>query len=368
MKKILLAVMSAVLLSTSPLQAAYDQQVFMRGVRPMGMGGAFVALSDDQNAIFYNPAGLTQRQGSQFTLIELPLNISDDVLQFYNFYNDNKDSLKDFDNLSDDRKIDLLNQINDNVIKYRPNLRLGLPNTSFLSGAGFISWGFGIFNQEDIGFKFNRSLIVPSISFWGNADAVAAVPLAHRFDALPFVPGKLSVGTTLKYIARAKIEELNKSVLEFEDFAPQLQYGKGFGFDLGTIYQPSDRWNVGMQVTDVGGTKMTYEAIETSEKGKVNKPSYNGACPVALSFTATVHYSGKGMIRYTWVNSDGGSNGTLSKQLSGTGTDVLPSHVWQLGRSLSGSASLKILSPVQVQSTPANFVVNCGAARGTGGK
>ncbi|MDP4216716.1 MAG: hypothetical protein Q8927_10990, partial [Bacteroidota bacterium] len=100
----------------------------------------------------------------------------------------------------------------------------------------------------------------------------------------------------------------------------------------------------------------------------VNKPSYNGACPVALSFTATVHYSGKGMIRYTWVNSDGGSNGTLSKQLSGTGTDVLPSHVWQLGRSLSGSASLKILSPVQVQSTPANFVVNCGAARGTGGK
>jgi hypothetical protein len=103
----------------------------------------------------------------------------------------------------------------------------------------------------------------------------------------------------------------------------------------------------------------------------VNKPSFTGKCPVALSFSATVHYSGSGTIRYTWVNSDGGSNGTLSKQLSGTGTDQLLPHVWQLGRSLSGSATLKIISPVQYQSTPVNFQVNCGAsagARGAGGK
>ena len=28
------------------------------GVRPMGMGGAFTAVSDDPNAAYYNPAGL----------------------------------------------------------------------------------------------------------------------------------------------------------------------------------------------------------------------------------------------------------------------------------------------------------------------
>ena len=28
------------------------------GVRPLGLGGAFVALADDENALFYNPAGL----------------------------------------------------------------------------------------------------------------------------------------------------------------------------------------------------------------------------------------------------------------------------------------------------------------------
>ncbi|MBT8341441.1 MAG: hypothetical protein HKP58_20380, partial [Desulfatitalea sp.] len=32
---------------------------FFRGVRPLGMGGAFTAVADDENALFYNPAGLS---------------------------------------------------------------------------------------------------------------------------------------------------------------------------------------------------------------------------------------------------------------------------------------------------------------------
>jgi hypothetical protein len=34
-----------------------------RGIRPLGMGGAFITLSDDENALFYNPAGLNDVQG-----------------------------------------------------------------------------------------------------------------------------------------------------------------------------------------------------------------------------------------------------------------------------------------------------------------
>jgi hypothetical protein len=37
------------------------------GARPMGMGGAFVALADDANALLWNPAGLAGLQGSQLT-------------------------------------------------------------------------------------------------------------------------------------------------------------------------------------------------------------------------------------------------------------------------------------------------------------
>lgn len=37
------------------------------GARPMGMGGAFVALADDANAVLWNPAGLVRLSGSQLT-------------------------------------------------------------------------------------------------------------------------------------------------------------------------------------------------------------------------------------------------------------------------------------------------------------
>lgn len=39
-----------------------------RGIRPLGMGGAFTAVADDENALFYNPAGLdkVKRRGMSF--------------------------------------------------------------------------------------------------------------------------------------------------------------------------------------------------------------------------------------------------------------------------------------------------------------
>ena len=58
MKKILLTIVASLLFTT----ALYAQEYGMiyRGPRPMGMGGAFTAVSDDENAIFYNPAGLNR--------------------------------------------------------------------------------------------------------------------------------------------------------------------------------------------------------------------------------------------------------------------------------------------------------------------
>jgi len=57
MKKILLITVS-VLFCWTLSAAEYDY--LYRGARPMGMGGAFTAVSDDINALFYNPAGLNK--------------------------------------------------------------------------------------------------------------------------------------------------------------------------------------------------------------------------------------------------------------------------------------------------------------------
>jgi len=277
MKKISIVFLLAVIAFVSAVTLrASETPVFIRGIRPLGMGGAFVAIADDQNAVFYNPSGLTQRQGSQLTLFELPINISEDVLNFYNYFNDNQNKLKNFDSQTNSSKIDLLNEINDRIVTYRPQVRLGFPNTSYLTGSGFLSWGFGVYSQAAIGFQFNRSLIIPSISFWGNADVALAAPLSHRFDRLPYIPGKLAVGTTLKYITRGRVSEMNKSVLEFENFSPAFQLGRGIGADLGAMYQPTDRWNVGLQVTDVGGTKLLFDEVKATKAGEVDKLAFTG--------------------------------------------------------------------------------------------
>jgi hypothetical protein len=256
-----------------------EQQAFIQGIRPLGMGGAFVALSDDQNALFYNPAGLTQRQGGQFTLFELPLNASADVFNFYDFYRNNEDDLQNFDSLSNERQISLLNDINNKVVAYRPSLTTGFPNTSYLGATRFLSWGLGLFNRADMGFQFNRSLLIPSISYWGNIDVIGALPLAHRFETVPYVPGKLSVGATLKYVNRARISELNKSVLEFDDFDPQLQWGNGYGMDIGTLYQYNDRWNFGLQITDLGGTPLKYTEVKSDKAGTADMAAFTGVIP-----------------------------------------------------------------------------------------
>ena len=58
MKKILLTIFAGLLFTTVLCADGYDY--IYRGPRPLGMGGAFTAVSDDENAVFYNPAGLNR--------------------------------------------------------------------------------------------------------------------------------------------------------------------------------------------------------------------------------------------------------------------------------------------------------------------
>ena len=62
---ILLSTIVLGLIFTVPTQAAF--QILGNGPRPASMGGAFTALADDANAIWFNPAGIAQLQQRQAT-------------------------------------------------------------------------------------------------------------------------------------------------------------------------------------------------------------------------------------------------------------------------------------------------------------
>lgn len=77
-------------LTTSGLYGAFED--LSTGVRAAAMGGAFSAISDDANGIFYNPAGLYLAKNNEFTAsygrIHLGLddgsNISDSIVAYIN--------------------------------------------------------------------------------------------------------------------------------------------------------------------------------------------------------------------------------------------------------------------------------------------
>ena len=68
--------------------ALFEQNPFLyQGTIPLGMGGAFTAVADDENAVFYNPAGLDNIQTSSFKLINITADMTyPDFLNMYNSF------------------------------------------------------------------------------------------------------------------------------------------------------------------------------------------------------------------------------------------------------------------------------------------
>lgn len=64
-----------------PLSAFADEpQAFRRSIRALGMGNAFVAIANDENALFYNPAGLQSVERTVFELLTLQLHINQSIV------------------------------------------------------------------------------------------------------------------------------------------------------------------------------------------------------------------------------------------------------------------------------------------------
>jgi hypothetical protein len=65
--------------SNASADTKYEPLLLVRGARPMGLGNAFEAIADDENAFHYNPAGLAQRDEILFHLLIARPRISSDL-------------------------------------------------------------------------------------------------------------------------------------------------------------------------------------------------------------------------------------------------------------------------------------------------
>ncbi|MGC9061308.1 OmpP1/FadL family transporter [Calditerrivibrio sp.] len=71
MRKLLVAL--SIIGITSGMAYSNGFQINEQGAKALGMGGAFVAQADDPSAVYFNPAGITQLAGTQFSLGVSPI-------------------------------------------------------------------------------------------------------------------------------------------------------------------------------------------------------------------------------------------------------------------------------------------------------
>ena len=259
----------ATLLAASSLQAAEPTSSILF-VRPLGMGGAFTAVADDHNIFNFNPAGMVQRTGAQFTLLEIAAGASVDTKDAYDFISDNEDDLTNFENLPPARQQGLVDEITNDISKLNPRVYAAADVASYVSGPSFLGLplhaGFGGFGVVDATFRLDTGALIPTISYEVNNDLMLPFAIAHRWEA-PLLPGKIGLGATAKMIRRSKISQERLSVLQLDDLeAPPFATGTGLGLDFGALYQPTDRTNLGLMIKDVGGTTLKYDAV-AAEKG-----------------------------------------------------------------------------------------------------
>ncbi|MGB3940213.1 MAG: hypothetical protein WBK96_01830 [Candidatus Manganitrophaceae bacterium] len=209
-----------------------------RGVRPLGMGGAFITLSDDENAMFYNPAGLNDVSGFGGVGLINPLaEISENT----------KDLYQDIKDLKTNDPAAVSDFLSKRVGEHQHLRAALLPNLVVHNFA------IGVLGQATADLEVrNRSN--PEVLTNMRMDTGLFASLAYGFW-----DKKLQVGVTGKYVQREGVNRVYTAVdiAQPDGFDPLDQKKKesDIAFDLGAKmnFQAPLRPTLGVVVQNVTG-------------------------------------------------------------------------------------------------------------------
>jgi hypothetical protein len=199
---------------------AEELPTLYRGIRPLGMGGAFITLSDDENAMFSNPAGLNDVTGFGVDLLNPSVEWSENSASFYKDF-------KDIDTKNEDAVATFLNK---RVGEHQHIRAAALPNLTMHNFAiGVLGQATGDFDVRNPG--------APQIVTDVKIDLGAVLS-----GALGFFDRQLQVGATGKYVQRDGVKHIYTAaeIAAPDGFKPLDQRTKksDFAFDLGLKFNP----------------------------------------------------------------------------------------------------------------------------------
>ena len=233
-----------VLIVSGPAASVYAKELspMFRGVRPLGMGNAFTAVANDENAIFYNPAGLNNIEGfGSFGLINPGIEISESVLDLVK-------EMQDIDT----------NNVNDITALFREYIGVHQHMRAYaMPHVTTHNFGLAVLGQGRVDAEF-RNPVNPYADVNIAMDVVPVIGGAYGF-----YKGRLKLGLTAKMIMREGINKTYDATdVAAENFDPMddMKDGSGTGFDLGAIYDfgPDYRLHpaIGLTVQNVGGVDL----------------------------------------------------------------------------------------------------------------
>jgi hypothetical protein len=192
---------------------------YFDGVRPLGMGGAFTAVADDENALFYNPAGLDRVERWSMGLVNPLLEVGEKGMDLY----------KDSTDTDFDQEAEVIDLLQDYVGEYLHVRAALFPHVVMKHFA------LGVLGQATVNAEVHNPQY-PEVQL-----SALATTGAHAGFGYGFWDGKLRLGVGGKYI---KAKRLDQTYTAFDIAQPgfedrikddDLKDGSGFGFDLGVM-------------------------------------------------------------------------------------------------------------------------------------
>ncbi len=239
------------------------------GVRPLAMGNAYVAVADDYNALFYNPAGLARLKTWHLEIMNPRFGVSSSTINTF----------KDFSKLATSGSSTV-----DSTIRAFETLT-GKPQWVHLGlTPHWVFQNFGL----GIGLDAGGSMVIHrTIAAEVDAGLSAIVPIAF---AMNFLEDRLSVGMSAKGVFRQGVERefsladitafsKNSKDAEGNELKDYVVGGNGFGVDMGLLFTPipTGEPTLGISVTDLGGTPLKSSSSNGMKLGtpKPREPSLN---------------------------------------------------------------------------------------------
>lgn len=260
---VLSGVIAACVMAPSTYAASTQRAQLMKGIRPLGMGGAFLAVSgSDENALFYNPAAIHDYEKKlHATFLSPSVDVGTGSIGFVNDLRDLGDDIDDAG--SDSAKSTVFGNFTSANFGRVENYRVSVPLALFMHqyfAVGLIADSetqvrlddpsfdaFKLVSRNDMGLMAGTS--------WG------------------WFNDQLETGIALKALYRAFSRETitRRDAVVQDDFndAYNIGYGFGVGVDLGLKYRLPEvgvlkvlKPALALTYQDIGNTRFTGGDVE----------------------------------------------------------------------------------------------------------